>query len=72
MKVKLLTDGEYTSMENVKLGTIFDAELVGRASNLVRISRSNLIAAGANPDTFIRTHLHFFIGSEVEILGDNK
>lgn len=72
MKVKLLTDGGYTCMDNVKLGTIFDAEAVGRASNLVRISRSNLIAAGANPDTFSRPYLHFFIGSEVEILEDKE
>lgn len=68
-KVRLLTDGDYHSMADVEIGTIFEAEISeGLFMDLAEISREDLLAAGADGDYFSVDSLSFFVGSEVEIV----
>lgn len=72
MKVKLIAKDagpfSYSGMENVELGTIFNAFPTCRAS-LVDIKGSDLISSGGDPSEFSATHSYsFYINSEVEIV----
>lgn len=71
-KVRLLTDGDYQSMADVEIGTIFEAEIgKGLFMDLAEISRKDLLAAGADGDYFTLDSLSFFVGSEVEIVEED-
>lgn len=72
MKVKLLNDGKFNVLREIKFPCLFDVDaenILGDTAVLIPVDM--LIAAGARADVLNSTGLHtltFFIGSEVEVI----
>lgn len=67
MKIKLLCNGSYGGMENVKFPVVVESVL--SVSELHGVTGRELISLGANPDCFSPDILYnFIIGDECEVI----
>lgn len=68
LKVKLLNDGGYGDMENVKFPVIVEGEdFVGQGCNILG---SELVRVGADGCWNLAHKYHFFYGSECEVINE--
>lgn len=66
MKIKLLCNGGYGGMENVKFPVVVESMLSG--SELHGVTGRELISLGANPDWFSTDFLYNFNTDECEVI----
>lgn len=71
MKIKLLNDGGYKALKDVKFPIVVSGFRYGEIKHAVGVARQELILAGADEDKLYDSlNLAFLIGEECEIVDE--